>query len=173
MNTLKWLLVTLLLLQGCSDNEPEEEWSRASYTIGINHTKNSIVRFELSTGAGGRVPPYGGSGVMMGGGSFPKVWRPDFTVDVNWTVDTDPFAHVRWREEGKVFSEMAVEHEKLFEKHSATVVLEPYDDKICGQTIHFFPCNQVKVQVACYDKNNPTYTLSKSPQRLEEPEVCP
>ncbi len=171
MNTLKWLLVTLLLLQGCSDNEPEEEWSRASYTRGVNHTKNSIIRFELSTGAGGRVPPYGESGIAMGGGSFPKVWRPDFTVDVNWTVDTNPFSGLSGSDPD-YYAKLA-EKKKLYQKHSARVVLEPYDDKICGQTIHFFPCNQVKVQVACYDKNNPTYTLSKSPQRLEEPEVCP
>ena len=169
MNTLKWLLVTLLLLQGCSDNEPEEEWESGYYTRGFKHTKNSIIRFDVK-GYGGRVPPYGESGMAMGGGSFPKVWRPDYSVDVNWTVDPNSDAYISW--DDPEYDEKMALHRSLYQKHSATVVLEPYDDKVCGYNVHFLACNQVRIHVGCYGPKHPDNPI-KEPRKMEEPEVCP
>ncbi len=170
MSQLKWIAVLIIfILQGCSEQESKEEWVSGYYTIGINHTKNSIIRFDVK-GHGGRVPPYGGSGMMMGGGSFPKVWRPDYSVDVNWTVDTDPFADILLGDPD--YSEKLALHRSLYQKHSATVVLEPYGDEICGYNVHFLACNQVRIHVGCYGVEHPENPIQE-PRKMEEPEECP
>ena len=170
MSQLKWIAVLIIFtLQGCSEQESKEEWVSGYYTIGINHTKNSIIRFDVK-GHGGRVPPYGGSGMMMGGGSFPKVWRPDYSVDVNWTVDTNPFSGLSWSDPD--YDAKMAEKRRLYQKHSATVVLEPYGDEVCGYNVHFLACNQVRIHVGCYGVEHPENPIQE-PRKMEEPEECP
>lgn len=59
-------------------------------------------------------------------------------------------------------------------QHSRTVSLPPYasTDKTCGITVHFLPCEQVKVTTSCADYGSPDYPV-KDPVQMKEPAVCP
>jgi hypothetical protein len=59
-------------------------------------------------------------------------------------------------------------------QHSRIVPLPPYTstDKTCGITVHFQPCNQVKVTTSCADYGSPAYPV-KDPIEMKEPAVCP
>jgi hypothetical protein len=42
----------------------------------------------------------------------------------------------------------------------------------CGITVHFLPCDEVKVTTSCYTYGSPAYPI-KEPLRMKEPKVCP
>ena len=61
----------------------------------------------------------------------------------------------------------------LSQEHSLTVPLPDYTgQKTCGITVHFLPCDQVKVTTSCADYGNPRHPI-KEPLRMKEPKVCP
>ncbi|ESL53754.1 MULTISPECIES: DUF3304 domain-containing protein, partial [Klebsiella pneumoniae complex] len=43
---------------------------------------------------------------------------------------------------------------------------------VCGITVHFLPCDDVKVTTSCYTYGSPSYPI-KEPVRMKEPAVCP
>jgi len=57
--------------------------------------------------------------------------------------------------------------------HSQIVPLPDYSgQKTCGITVHFLPCDQIKVTTSCDGYGNPNCPI-KDPIRIEEPAVCP
>ncbi len=61
----------------------------------------------------------------------------------------------------------------LSKTHSLSVPLPDYTgQKTCGITVHFLPCDQVKVTTSCADYGNPRHPI-KEPLRMKEPTVCP
>ncbi|EOX0159157.1 DUF3304 domain-containing protein, partial [Klebsiella pneumoniae] len=58
-------------------------------------------------------------------------------------------------------------------QHSKTVPLPDYNSQdVCGITVHFLPCDDVKVTTSCYTYGSPSYPI-KEPVRMKEPAVCP
>ncbi|MCP1062113.1 DUF3304 domain-containing protein [Klebsiella pneumoniae] len=43
---------------------------------------------------------------------------------------------------------------------------------VCGITVHFLPCDDVKVTTSCWSPRNANYPI-KEPVRMKEPAVCP
>ncbi|RCK86017.1 DUF3304 domain-containing protein [Klebsiella pneumoniae] len=43
---------------------------------------------------------------------------------------------------------------------------------VCGITVHFLPCDDVKVTTSCWSPRNVNYPI-KEPVRMTEPAVCP
>ncbi len=43
---------------------------------------------------------------------------------------------------------------------------------VCGITVHFLPCDEVKVTTSCYTYGSPAYPI-KEPIRMKEPKTCP
>ncbi|HFZ0761829.1 TPA: DUF3304 domain-containing protein, partial [Klebsiella aerogenes] len=63
---------------------------------------------------------------------------------------------------------------RMKKQHSRIVPLPPYTstDKTCGITVHFQPCDLVKVTTSCADYGSPAYPV-KDPIQMKEPAVCP
>ncbi|PBD66487.1 hypothetical protein CK506_14535 [Klebsiella pneumoniae] len=54
-----------------------------------------------------------------------------------------------------------------------TVPLPDYNGQdVCGITVHFLPCDDVKVTTSCWSPRNVNYPI-KEPVRMKEPAVCP
>ncbi|WP_187489202.1 DUF3304 domain-containing protein, partial [Duffyella gerundensis] len=61
----------------------------------------------------------------------------------------------------------------LNKQHSMIVPVPDYTgQKTCGITVHFLPCDQVKVTTSCADYGNPRHPI-KEPLEMEAPKVCP
>ncbi|EPF16760.1 hypothetical protein HMPREF0201_02508 [Cedecea davisae DSM 4568] len=58
-------------------------------------------------------------------------------------------------------------------QHSKTVPVPDYTgQKTCGITVHFLPCDEVKVTTSCFTYGSPSYPI-KLPLEMKEPKVCP
>ncbi|RTM16274.1 DUF3304 domain-containing protein, partial [Enterobacter bugandensis] len=58
-------------------------------------------------------------------------------------------------------------------QHSKTVPLPDYTgQETCGITVHFLPCDDVKVTTSCFTYGSPSYPI-KLPLEMKEPKVCP
>lgn len=72
------------------------------------------------------------------------------------------------------------EHEVWYQKikafskeHTRIVPVPDYTgQKTCGITVHFLPCDQIKVTTSCADYGSPDYPV-KDPVHMEKPAVCP
>ncbi|EGD5077121.1 DUF3304 domain-containing protein, partial [Escherichia coli] len=47
-----------------------------------------------------------------------------------------------------------------------------YGAERCGLTVHFLPCNQIKVTTVCEGYGTPNYPI-KEPREMKEPATCP
>jgi hypothetical protein len=58
-------------------------------------------------------------------------------------------------------------------QHSQIVPVPDYSgQETCGITVHFLPCDQLKVTTSCLTYDNPNYPI-KLPLKLPEPASCP
>ncbi|MBA0190771.1 DUF3304 domain-containing protein, partial [Pectobacterium odoriferum] len=114
------------------------------------------------------IGPYqgGGGGCCYG---VPPEWQPGMTVKVDWETGVgysmdfpgygDDRKYLAW--------EKKIESQKR--QHSQTVLLPDYTgQKTCGITVHFLPCDRIKVTTSCYGYGNPNYPI-KDPIQMEEP----
>lgn len=140
----------------------------------INHTKWAINQFSVNGQSGiDAIGPFQGGG----GGccySAPTPWKPGMTVKVDWETgvgSSKGFPGFRDREKYLAWVKKIEAQNK---QHSSTVPLPPYTstDKTCGVTVHFMPCDQIKVTTSCYEYGHPDYPI-KEPLRMKEPQVCP
>ncbi|PMD75050.1 DUF3304 domain-containing protein [Klebsiella pneumoniae] len=147
------LLAGLLLLTGCAQPAAQAGGGGGGTIKAINHTKWAINHFSVNGQSGiDIIGPFQGGG---GGCCFsvPARWTPGMTVRVEkaWIADID--AQKR--------------------QHSQTVPLPDYNGQdVCGITVHFLPCDDVKVTTSCYTYGSPSYPI-KEPVRMKEPAVCP
>ncbi|WP_456311519.1 DUF3304 domain-containing protein [Serratia proteamaculans] len=189
------VLCAILLLAGCGQQRAQAEYHGGGGTIeAINHTKWAINRFSVNGQSGlDVIGPYqgGGGGCCFGA---PATWQPGMVVRVDWetgigsTSDIPALpepTHPNTKGMGEVASNHAWDvytqkKREWFQKikamskqHSATVPVPDYTgQKTCGITVHFLPCDQVKVTTSCADYGNPRHPI-KEPLRMKEPKVCP
>nr|WP_249415758.1 DUF3304 domain-containing protein [Citrobacter freundii] len=158
-----WLI--LMVVSGCSrvDNE--------GYTAGdiraINHVKDiGINGFSVN---GYYVPGLGGGYCCI---LLPEKWTPDLKAHIEWEVDprtASQFPGYKDREKYNAWKE-TLEHS--FQKYNAIINIPKYGAERCGLTVHFLPCNQVKVTTVCEGYGTPTYPI-KEPRNMKEPAICP
>ncbi|MCO6060473.1 DUF3304 domain-containing protein [Pseudomonas sp. MOB-449] len=152
--------------------------AQASGTLdAINHTHWAINRFSVN----GRhavdiIGPHQGGG---GGCCFavPRQWQPGMTVRVDWETGAsgvskladefpgfaDRTRYLAWVDE--------VNAQKR--KHSQIVPVPDYRGQAtCGITVHFLPCDQLKVTTSCLTYGHPDYPI-KDALHLPEPAACP
>ncbi|WP_353614161.1 DUF3304 domain-containing protein [Mangrovibacter phragmitis] len=168
MNKKAVWLVPLWLLAGCAGA------GYGDYTAGdlrgINHTPN-VINFVKINGYGGpNISAYGDGGgyccVLL-----PRKWIPGMEALVEWEVDPDPYA-ILPPLGTDLFREAYARHAAQYRRHSAVVPVPEYGEKRCGMTVHFLPCNQVKVTTVCMGYGTPDYPI-KEPRNMPEPENCP
>jgi len=190
------VLCGILLLAGCGQQSAQAEYQGGGGgTIeAINHTKWAINQFSVNGQSGlDVIGPYqgGGGGCCFG---VPKQWQPGMTVRVDWVTGVASASDVPEIPEPKrpnfngldaknahlKAMQYFEERQKWFQKikalsktHLLTVPLPDYTgQKTCGITVHFLPCDQVKVTTSCADYGNPRHPI-KEPLRMKEPKVCP
>jgi hypothetical protein len=139
----------------------------------INHTHRAINHFSVNGQSGiDIIGPWQGGGGGCCYGALAK-WQPGMTVKVDWQTGNggskgfpgfaDTTKYLAWEKKIK----------ESHREHSQTVPVPDYRGQdTCGITVHFLPCDKVKVTTSCYAYGNPNYPI-KEPIKMEEPEVCP
>ncbi len=161
----KWMLVVVLvffLVSGCS------RAGGGGYTAGdirgYNHTQQGINHFTVN-GYGGGVR--GNTCCIL----LPDKWTPELKAHVEWEVDINPYI-VLPPLGTDAFRRAYAKHEASYQKHSMVVDIPQYGKERCGITVHFLPCNQVKVTTICDGYGTPDYPI-KEPLEMKEPAQCP
>ena len=188
------LLAGLLLLTGCAQPAAQAGGGGGGTIKAINHTKWAINHFRINGQSGiDSIGPFQGGG---GGCCFsvPARRTPGMTVRVDWESGVafardipeipEP-AYPNYKgQDNKVWTEEIAEYNQqkrvwykkikaLKRQHSKTVPLPDYNGQdVCGITVHFLPCDDVKVTTSCYTYGSPSYPI-KEPVRMKEPAVCP
>jgi hypothetical protein len=158
------VILTMLMVSGCSGAANDD------YTAGDIRAENHVAGQSINWF---RVNGYGAPG--LGGGvcciMLPRKWTPDLKARIEWEVDPDPYAHLPPLGTDE-FREAYARHAENYKKHSAVVDIPRYGKSRCGITIHFLPCNQVKVTTVCDGYGTPNYPI-KEPLNMKEPAQCP
>ncbi|WP_226570252.1 DUF3304 domain-containing protein [Mangrovibacter yixingensis] len=164
MNKKAVWLVPLWLLAGCAGA------GYGDYTAGDLRAKNHVAGQGIN-----RFGVNGYSAPGLGGGYccvlLPRKWIPGMEVLVEWEVDPDPYA-ILPPLGTDLFREAYARHAAQYRRHSAVVPVPEYGEQRCGMTVHFLPCNQVKVTTVCMGYGTPDYPI-KEPLNMPEPENCP
>jgi hypothetical protein len=159
----------LLLMAGCSVGESK---FLAGDLNAVNHTSAAINHFSVNGYGGGNVSPFGDGGGMCCV-MLPRHWQPGLKFKVEWETDPDPYARLKRKSTGYGPDEDAyAKHKANYKRHSTTVDLPPYEDRLCALEVHFLPCNQVKVSTSCWRYPSPNSPI-KEPLIMKEPAVCP
>ncbi|WP_431221850.1 DUF3304 domain-containing protein [Serratia sp. L9] len=140
------------------DNE-----SSAGDLRGINHTQSGINKFSVN-----------GYGGVIGGNTccimIPDKWQPGMKARIEWEVDPNPdesLPAIGTDEYRKAYQR----HAANYQLHNTTVDIPKYV-QACALTVHFLPCNKVKVTNACAIYGQPDYPV-KEPLNMPEPKSCP
>ncbi|MBF7957480.1 DUF3304 domain-containing protein [Rahnella victoriana] len=166
------LLGGLCLLAACKPPAAEAQGGAGTLEA-INHTHWAINHFSVDGQSGiDIIGPYQGGG---GGCCYavPGQWKPGMTVRIDWETGVgysmdfpgyeDRVKYKAWKEKIN-----AQKHQ-----HSKLIPLPDYTgQKTCGITVHFMPCDEVRVTTSCMTYNNPNYPI-KEPLRMPEPKSCP
>jgi hypothetical protein len=165
---LAWALIALAL-QACSKSIPD----RLGIPIeGYNHTSAAINHFDVNGNGGPNIGPFGGGGSQMCCVVMPRKWHPGLTVVVEWEKDPNTGPSVNLPPLGTDAYRAAYKiHASKYTRHRAVVEVAPYE-RLGAITLHFLPCNQVKVSA---DQTYPGIANHPYdyPRKMEEPSVCP
>ncbi|WP_131817614.1 DUF3304 domain-containing protein, partial [Photorhabdus australis] len=104
----------------------------------------------------------------------PEKWKPGMTVKVDWETGvafSDDFPGYANREKYLAWREKIDAQNR---QHSQVVPVPYYQNggDTCGITVHFLPCDQIKVTTSCDAYGSPNYPI-KEPLEMKEPTVCP
>jgi hypothetical protein len=168
------LLAGVLLLSACTQPGAEAQGGGGGGTIeAINHTHWAINNFSVDGQSGiDIIGPYqgGGGGCCYG---VPGQWRPGMTVRIDWETgvgEMDGFPGFDKWDEYKAWKKKIKAQNR---QHSREILVPDYTgQKTCGITVHFMPCDEVKVTTSCAAYNSPNYPI-KEPLKMPEPKVCP
>ncbi|QIX97563.1 DUF3304 domain-containing protein [Cedecea sp. FDAARGOS_727] len=166
------IVLSIALLGGCS--QPHAETQSGGGTIeAINHTKWAINNFSVNGQSGiDAIGPFdgGGGGCCYG---VPGVWKQGMTVRIDWEsgeASTAGFPGFADYEKYKAWEKKMSANNR---QHRKTVPVPDYTgQKTCGITVHFLPCDEVKVTTSCFTYGSPSYPI-KLPLEMKEPKVCP
>ncbi|MBF7957479.1 DUF3304 domain-containing protein [Rahnella victoriana] len=183
------LLAGLCLLSACKPPAAEAQGGAGTLEA-INHTRWAINQFSVDGQSGiDAIGPYdgGGGGCCYG---VPGQWKPGMTVRVDWETGVafasdvpeipepkrpvaDGADYESWQKYFDLKQQWYKKIKALNRQHSLDVIVPDYTgQKTCGITVHFMPCDEVKVTTSCMTYNNPNYPI-KEPLRMPEPKVCP
>lgn len=164
---------SLLLLAGCDRTGEADGVRSGGGTIkGINHTHWAINHFSVNgQSAIDIIGPWqgGGGGCCFG---ITGKWKPGMTVKVDWETGVAYSVDFPGYGDDKKYLEWERKIKAQNRKHSSDVLLPDYTgDKTCGITVHFLPCDDIKVTTSCEGYGNINYPI-KEPIKMEEPKTC-
>ncbi|MFS2200610.1 DUF3304 domain-containing protein [Pseudomonas sp. Pseusp3] len=162
----RWLLGLLgLALVGCSTADNEMAGGNIQ---AINHTLHNINWLSVN---GYRADGGGGRSCCI---IMPIKWRPGLKANIEWEVDTDPYAYSKWPPLGTDgYRAAQAKHKANYQHYSAIVEIPEWPGtKSCDLKVHFLTCNQVKVTTSCWAPSSPNYPIQEA-RESKEPAVCP
>lgn len=168
------LISGLLTLNACSAQTNSQEVKRLGAPIeGYNHSRTAAInRFSVNGNGGSNI------NVSSGGGqtccvNLPVTWQPGLTVIVEWEKDPDAHAYTKWTDTRATdgWRKRVAEHRTHYTRHRVEVEVAPYD-RLGALSVHFLPCNEVKVTAGIYTYRHPDYPYNY-PLNMEEPSQCP
>ncbi|MDZ7280042.1 DUF3304 domain-containing protein [Pantoea eucrina] len=163
-----------LLLAGCSQPLAKAKTrSGGGIIVAINHTKWAINHFSVNGQSGiDSIGPYqgGGGGCCYG---VPPKWRPGMKVKIDWEAGVGGSKGFPGFEDREKFLKWKKEVQAQHKQHSTVVEVPDYTgQKTCGITVHFMPCDEVKVSTSCVSPGRPGYPINE-PLEMPEPQYCP
>lgn len=170
--TLPSLAIALGLLTGTGCATAPAQASGGTIDA-INHTHWAINHFSVNgQNAVDIIGPYQG-----GGGAccfaVPAQWQPGMTVRVDWETGTAYSDDFPGFEDWSKYKEWAKKVNAQKRQHSQVVPVPNYSgQQTCGITVHFLPCDQLKVTTSCQTYGNPGYPI-KDALKMPEPASCP
>jgi len=139
----------------------------------INHTHWAVNHFSVNGQSGiDIIGPYQGGG---GGCCYvaPPTWQPGMTVRIDWETGAGYFMGSPGYQDRAKYLAWEKKINDLKRQHSKVVAVPDYTgQKTCGLTVHFLPCDEIKVTTSCYTYDHPNYPI-KEPIQLPEPTSCP
>ncbi|WP_230474295.1 DUF3304 domain-containing protein [Gibbsiella quercinecans] len=159
------VLLILFLVSGCSQVNRDGGYTAGDLS-GINHMADSGINSFSVNGYGGTLT--GNSCCII----LPEKWTTGLKARVEWEVDpyiAPPFPGYKDRVKFNAWKRVL---ESSFQQHSTIVDIPQYGKERCGLTVHFLPCNQVKVTTVCSGYGTQNYPI-KEPLNMKEPATCP
>ena len=156
-------LLFIFFVSGCS--HASDEGYTAGDLRGFNHMADSGVNSFSVNGYGGTLT--GNSCCIM----LPDKWKPGLKARIEWEVDPNPNVILPPLGTDE-FRTAYARHKAKYQQHSTIVDIPEYGKERCGLTVHFLPCDQVKVTTVCSGYGTPNYPI-KEPLNMKEPASCP
>lgn len=165
MKVYRIVAVTVVFaLAGCDQSNADT--SSAGNIRGYNHVSGQDVNWFSVNGYGSTLT--GNACCVM----IPDKWRPGLTAHIEWEVDPNADEKIPRRKEGYGFDQKAYAlHKAKYRRYSADVPIPKYDQS-AGISVHFLPCQQVKVYAGEASYGAETYPI-KEPMNMKEPATCP
>jgi hypothetical protein len=161
--TLLGALIGLLLAQS----------AQAGTLEAVNHTHWAINRFSVDGRSGiDIIGPYQGGG---GGSCYvaPSRWQSGMTVRVDWETGAGSSEGFPGFGDWEKFLIWKKEIESQKRQHTKLVPIPDYtNQKTCGLTVHFLPCDELQVTTSCHAYGSPEYPI-KAALHLPKPQSCP
>lgn len=139
----------------------------------INHTKWAINHFSINGQSGVDIigPYQGGGGACCF--SVPARWTPGMSVRIDWETGVGGSKGFPGFADRAKYKAWINEMNKQKRQHSKAIPVPDYNGQdVCGITVHFLPCDEVRVTTSCLSPGNANYPI-KEPIRMEEPKECP
>ncbi|HCI5439805.1 TPA: DUF3304 domain-containing protein, partial [Enterobacter roggenkampii] len=137
------------------------------------HTKWAINHFSVNGQSGiDIIGPFqgGGGGCCYG---VPSAWKPGMTVKIDWETGVGGSKGFPGFSDREKYKKWKRQNDLQKKQHSAIVSIPDYTgQETCGITVHFLPCDDVKVTTSCWSPANANYPI-KLPLEMKEPKVCP
>ncbi|AWV44690.1 hypothetical protein CD201_08980 [Hafnia alvei] len=156
-------LMFIFFVSGCS-HASDDDYT-AGDLRGFNHMVDSGVNSFTVNGYGGTLT--GNSCCIM----LPNKWTPGLKAHIEWEVDPNPNVILPPLGTDE-FRTAYAQHKAKYQQHSTIVDIPQYGKERCGLTVHFLPCDQVKVTTVCSGYGTPNYPI-KEPLKMKEPASCP
>lgn len=147
--------------------------ARASTLEAVNHTHWAINRFSVNGRSGmDTIGPY-----QLGGGGccyiVPSRWEEGVEVRVDWETGVASSSGFPGFGDWEKFIAWMEEAEGQKRQHSKLVQIPDYTrQSVCGLTVHFLPCDEIRVTTSCHAYGSPKYPIN-IPLHLPEPQSCP
>ncbi|MDY0924974.1 DUF3304 domain-containing protein [Enterobacter sp. CFBP8995] len=158
-------LLILSLMAGCSQASVDDGYTAGDLRA-VNHVEGQGINgFSVN---GYHVPGLGGGYCCI---MLPEKWTSELKARVEWETDPEPYVHLPPLGTDEYRKAYAL-HKANYRHHSTTVDIPQYGKERCGLTVHFLPCNQIKVITACSGYGTENYPI-KEPLNMKEPAACP
>lgn len=162
------LLLASLLLGACAAEQPQRLGAPIE---GYNHTSAAINRFSVNSNGGSNIRPNSGGGQTCCA-SLPVKWQPGLAVIVEWEKDPNVGESRYWPEPmfSDAWRKRMAAHKAKYTSHRTVVEVAPYE-ALGVITVHFLPCDQVKVAAGTTRPRLANHPY-QYPLKMEEPSQC-